>query len=323
MPPRARRPRGHIEPLPSGSFRAVVFTGIDPLTRKRQYVRETCTTRGEAEKALTRLQGQVDEHRHPKSSITVTTAVEQWMEVADLEVTTRERYEDLIRLYIVPTFGDLQAGRLDAELLERFYARLHRCKTLCGSRPSRGHTCTPLSTSTTRKIHYVLRGALGRAARWGYVSVNAAELAEAPSPRKPRPDPPSAREAADLLNDAWTDPEWGLLLWLTMITGLRRGELCALRWRHVDLDRANLWVERSTAHSRTGLVDKDTKTDNQRRLSLDPHTVELLGTHRDTVTTQLAVLGVPLDGERTSSPPRRTTRSRAARRRSPRSTGRW
>jgi integrase len=157
--------------------------------------------------------------------------------------------------------------------------------------------CTPLSTSTTRKIHYLLRGALERAARWGYVSVNAAELAQAPSPRKPRPDPPSAKEAADLLNDAWTDPEWGLLLWLTMITGLRRGELCALRWRHLDLDRSNLWVERSTAHSRTGLVEKDTKTDNQRRLSLDPHTVELLQIHRDSVAAQLAVLGVQVDGE--------------------------
>ena len=98
MPPR-RRPRGHIELLPSGSFRAVVFTGIDPLTRRRQYIRETRSTRVEAEKALTRLQGQVDGNRHPKSSITVATAVEQWMEVADLEVTTRERYEDLIRLY--------------------------------------------------------------------------------------------------------------------------------------------------------------------------------------------------------------------------------
>ena len=251
---RPRRRRGYIEALPSGSFRAVVYAGTDPLTRDDIRLRETCRTRVEAEKALTRLQGQVDDNRHPKSSITVATAVEQWMEVADLEVTTRERYEDLIRLYTVPTFGDLQAGRLDAELLERFYARLHRCKAMCGGRPPRGHVCTPLSTSTTRKIHYVLRGALGQAARWGYVSVNAAELAQAPSPRKPR-------------------------------------------WRHVDLDRANLWVERSTAHSRTGLVDKDTKTDNQRRPSLDPHTVELLRTHRDTVTEQLAVLGVPLDGE--------------------------
>lgn len=82
-----------------------------------------------------------------------------------------------------------------------------------------------------------------------------------------------------------------------MITGLRRGELCALRWRQLDLDRANLWVERSTAHSRTGLVEKDTKTDSQRRLSLDPHTVELLRAHRDSVAAELAVLGVQLDGE--------------------------
>ena len=108
---RPRRRRGYIEALPSGSFRAVVYAGTDPLTRDDIRLRETCRTRVEAEKALTRLQGQVDDNRHPKSSITVATAVEQWMEVADLEVTTRERYEDLIRLYIVPTFGDLQAGR--------------------------------------------------------------------------------------------------------------------------------------------------------------------------------------------------------------------
>jgi integrase len=194
------------------------------------------------------------------------------MEVAELEVTTRERYEELIRLYVLPTFGDMQAGRLDAELLERFYARLHRCKHLCRGRTARGHVCKPLSTSTTRKIHYVIRGALERAMRWGYVGVNVAAMAQAPSPRKPKPDPPSAQEAADLLNDAWTEPEWGLLLWLTMVTGVRRGELCWIRWRHLELDRANLWVERSTAQARAGLIGKDTKTENQRRLSLDPHT---------------------------------------------------
>ncbi len=52
-------------------------------------------------------------------------------------------------------------------------------------------------------------------------------MAEAPSPRRTDPDPPSAQEAAALLNEAWTDPEWGLLLWLTMVTGSRRGEVSA------------------------------------------------------------------------------------------------
>jgi integrase len=76
------------------------------------------------------------------------------------EDTTRERYQDLIRLYILPTFGHLQAAKLDAELLERSYARLHRCRDMCTRRrPRAGHTCRPLNTSTTRKVHYISRGA--------------------------------------------------------------------------------------------------------------------------------------------------------------------
>ena len=58
-------------------------------------------------------------------------AIEQWLDVAEIQDTTRDRYEDLIRLYILPTFGDTLAAKLDAELLERFYARLQRCRELC------------------------------------------------------------------------------------------------------------------------------------------------------------------------------------------------
>jgi hypothetical protein len=149
MPPRTRRQRGHIEQLPSGSYRAVVFAGTDPLTGRPHYVRETVKTYDEAKKAAVKLQRQVDEDQQPKSKITVKQAVEQWLDVTELEDTTRERYQDLIRLYVLPTFGDLQAAKLDAELLERFYARLHRCRDMCTGRPRAGHTCRPLSTSTT------------------------------------------------------------------------------------------------------------------------------------------------------------------------------
>jgi integrase len=167
--------------------------------------------------------------------------------VAALEDTTRERYADLIRLYILPTFGRLQAAKLDAELLERFYARLHHCRDMCTGRPRAGHTCRPLSTSTTRKVHYIIRGALERAVRWRHLGVNKAALAVAPSPQRSEPDPPSADEAARLLNEAWSDPEWGLLLWLTMLTGPRRGEISALRWHHIDFERGLLSITRSNA----------------------------------------------------------------------------
>jgi len=63
--------------------------------------------------------------------------------------------------------------------------------------------------------------------RWRHLGVNKAAMAEAPRPLRIRRsrDPPSADEAAALLNTAWADPAWGLLLWLTMITGSRRGEI--------------------------------------------------------------------------------------------------
>jgi integrase len=275
----------------------MVFAGIDPLTRRKRYLRATCKTRAEAEKELTRLQRDVDQDKHPKSAITVSEAVAQWMEVAELEETTRDRYEDLIRLYILPIFGGMPLSRIDAELLERYYARLHRCKHLCPARPPKGHVHKPLSSSTTRKIHYILRGSIERAVRWGYIGVNAAAMAYAPTPAKTRPDPPSTAEAAALLNDAWREPEWGLLLWLTMVTGCRRGELCSIRWRHIDFDRADIWIERATAQTRAGILEKAPKSGDGRRVSLDPHTLELLRKHRVDVTEELFKLGVRISGD--------------------------
>jgi hypothetical protein len=60
----------------------VVFAGSDPLTRRPRYARETVKTYDEAKKAAVKLQRQVDEDQHPKSSITVRQAIEPWLEVA-------------------------------------------------------------------------------------------------------------------------------------------------------------------------------------------------------------------------------------------------
>ncbi len=96
----------------------------------------------------------------------------------------------------------MPAAKLDAELLERFYARLQRCRALRSGRSTGGHLCRPLSSSTVRKIHFIISGALERAVRWRHLGINKAALAVAPSARQTDPDPPSASEAALLLSAA-------------------------------------------------------------------------------------------------------------------------
>jgi integrase len=75
-----------------------------------------------------------------------------------------------------------------------------------------------------------------------------------------------------VLNEVSQNASWCLLLWLTMITGSRCGEICALRWTDLDLDAALASVERS--HS--GTKEKSTKSQQKRRLALDAHTASLL-----------------------------------------------
>jgi integrase len=291
MPAVKHRSRGHIRKLPSGNFQVHVYAGTDPLTRKQRYLRETHATYGAAEIALTRLQRQVDQNHQPKTDITLGQAISRWLEISKLEDTTRDRYEDLVRMYIGPALGNFAAGKLDAELLESFYARLQRCRDLCNGRRRARHECRPLSGSTVRKVHYVISGALEQAVRWRHLSVNPAALAIAPSVNRTEPDPPSTEEAAALISAAWSEPDWGLLLWVTMISGMRRGEVSALRWQHVNLATATLTVQRANAHPRSGVKEKQTKTRQQRRIAIDPQTVALLLEHRERCAERCRVLG--------------------------------
>jgi integrase len=293
MPARQRRPRGHIETRPNGTFRASVYAGIDPLTGKERYLRASAKTYRDAKRELTKLQTQVDDQRHPRTAATVGYVIDRWLEVTQLEDTTRQRYEGLIRRYIRPTFGSMPAAKLTAELLERFYARLQQCNKLCGGR-GKDHTCRPLAASTVRQVHFIIRATLDRAVRWRYLGTNEAALATPPTFDRSEPDPPSAAEVSALLNEAWRDPAWGMFIWLTLVTGCRRGEMCALRWTDVDLARGVLTVERSFAQTAGVIREKATKTRQKRRVALDAHTVELLVAHHAQCAAECELLGVDL-----------------------------
>jgi integrase len=68
---------------------------------------------------------------------------------------------------------------------------------------------------------------------------------------------------------------------LALATGMRRGELLALRWDDLNLDEATVSVERSLEETKAGLRFKTPKTKHGRRvISLPPSTVDVLRAHR-------------------------------------------
>jgi integrase len=82
-----------------------------------------------------------------------------------------------------------------------------------------------------------------------------------------------------------------------MVTGFRRGELCAIRWRHLDLTAGVLMLERSIGQRSGRTWEKDTKTHQHRRIALDPETLSLLSEHRHRCEDRAAALELALSDD--------------------------
>lgn len=302
------RPRGEIEELRSGSLRVKVYAGIDPLTKKRHYLTETVPAgpkaAKEAERVRTRLVHQVDEQRQPRTNATINQLMDRYLEVLDVQDTTRGPYVRYIEKYVRPSLGPLKVGRPDlTETIDSFYAQLRTCRDRCGRRTSASraarpadaeHVCRPLKPSSIRQIHWILNGAFERAERWRWIGRNPMDAVDPPALPKPDPRPPTVAQAVRIFKEAWKDPDWGLLVWLAVTTGVRRGELCALRWERVDLDAGVMVVRKAIAQEGSRTWETDTKTHQQRRISLDPETVTLLRGYRALVDERLDSLDAKL-----------------------------
>ena len=269
-----------------------VYAGRDLLTGRERYEYDRARTKREAERVEAALKTKVAEGRHRSTAArTVADLVERWYQwrqgVKEISPTTLEGYRRQIDQRIIPALGRIPVRRLDVETLDTFYAELRRRGKAGGQ---------PLSASTVRAVHTVLSGSLRQAVAWGWIPHNPARLATPPSVQRSDVAPPPVEQVAGLLATALErNAKLGLFLRLAVVLGARRGELCALRWQHVDLDRGEVLLERGVVYV-TGqpLIDKATKTRSKRRLALDAGTVELLRAHRERAEQVARELGFTL-----------------------------
>jgi integrase len=318
--------KGHIERLPSGSYRVHVFAGRDPVTGKPRRLRRTVRTEAQAAEELAKLLRAAEAERIPDDSATVGLLLDRYLDIADIEASTREAHEGYIRRTIRPVLGDVRIRKLRPDMLDSLYAHLKRCSRLCGrlpktehyasgehvcdsrcgplrdhrtSRPHRcdercrPHRCKPMSPGAILRIHAIISAALSLAVRYDWADHNVAARATPPRPRKREPDPPSPAQAARLLNEVWAeDEEFGLYLWAAFTTGARRGELLALRENRFGFQAQEVAFSRNYLVKRGQRIEKHTKTGEGRRVSLDPLTCELFAGHFRRRREALAAVGV-------------------------------
>jgi integrase len=128
---------GHLEQLPSGSYRVSVYSGVDPLTGRQLRHRQTAKTEQQARILLLgRLLEQAAAGAPPGSDVKVAEVLAQHLDVAELEPSTRETYEGYLRRTILPALGSMELRKVRGPVLATFYARLRRCGNLgCTGKP--------------------------------------------------------------------------------------------------------------------------------------------------------------------------------------------
>ncbi|ONI85343.1 hypothetical protein ALI144C_13670 [Actinosynnema sp. ALI-1.44] len=142
----------------------------------------------------------------------------------------------------------------------------------------------------------MISAAYRSAIRWDWTTTNPAHQATPLSTPRPCPRPPAPDDVARILTEAWqqVDPFLAVAIWIAITTGARRGELCALRWSDFDAANHVIHIRASISHTSDGLVEKDTKLHEERRVVVDHDTAYLLAAYHDLRRQRALADGKPL-----------------------------
>lgn len=231
--------------------------------KRRQVSRSVRGTREDAEAALQLLSA---EHGRHVEDPTLGMAAQRWADrtAANRTAGSNTNLKIIIDKHILPNVGHIPLRRLTAQILDKFY--FDHQKRL------------GLSSQTIRRIHFAISPALRFAVRCGWTAMNPAEYVELPPVRKQEIELPTEDQVRLLVEEAARrDPELALFLRLSIVTAARRGEVTALRWADVHLDRGAISVEGSIEVGTGRLTRKPPKTRRSRRtISIDADLVAML-----------------------------------------------
>lgn len=202
-----------------------------------------------------------------------------WLEGAapSLAPRTYTRYRSHITRHLIPALGRVKLARLTAQQVQSLYAVRLKAGAAAG---------------TVRQMHAVLRRALGDATRLSVLPRNVATLVTVPKPTKEEVRVLSPEEARTFLSTLEGERLESMYM-LAVSTGMRLGELLALRWRDVDLDAGAIHI-RATLRYRNSEIyfwDPPKTRKSKRKIALSTTALTSLRCHKARQAEERLVAG--------------------------------
>jgi integrase len=269
--------QGSVRQLPSGTYRWQITLGFSP-DGKQLLKYGVAASRQQAERDKSQAVADRDRGLLPlPSRLTLNDWLPRWLDgkAPTLAPKTIANYRYLSERHLCPLLGDRRLQELKPSDLRGAYQALVQ----------RGY-----SRSLLHQVRVILKGALHEALLDEVVSRNVAEVARLPSFKRTRAARALDQEEARRFLEVAHEQRLGVLFEFVIATGLRRGEVCALSWKHVDLDAGILRVrENVTVVSGRATLGAPKTESGIRDLHLAPETVTLLRRHLATQTAELAL----------------------------------
>lgn len=242
-------------------YRVCFDYGVDRNGRRvRKY--RTFDTKRDATRAFNEHKVKMDKGTQiMPSEYTFAQWLDYWYKdiiLPQIEETTAYGYRGMIENYLKPQLGEIRLQKLTARDIQQYYTWLMGEKEL--------------SPNTVIKHHNLLTNTLNAAERQEYITKNPMRAVSPPKKRQ-REAKFYTPEQLGILLDKAVGTRLELPVFICAYLGLRRGELCGLRWSDVDLEHQTITIENTRTQAGKKEIEKGTKTASSTRTLYLPDTL--------------------------------------------------
>jgi integrase len=258
-----------------------IEVGRDLNGKRKQKSKGGFKTKRECQEAMIAAETLIDKGEYfIAENITFKDYLSKWLsDYAKIATAPRTyyRYEEIINKYINPKLGTIELNKLKPLHIQGFY-------NYCINDLN-------LSTTTVRQFHAIIHKALNKAVEWQMLNNNCSNAVDKPK---------KAKVDFTVLGDIETNMLLKRLEHMTLYipvliavtTGMRRGEICGLKWENIDLDNGIIYVKEQLQKIENKLELVKVKTDgSKRKIIMLDYTIPILKEHKKKYLTLKLRLG--------------------------------